>query len=143
MRIFTLVLGILLISSISFAADIDGVWSGEMQQMQFGGFGRGGRGGGNQAPRVLTFSFKADGETLTGYSMPQGMNIQVPIRDGIIKGNKIWYLVDVNFGGSKMVIRYKGKVKGDKIKLSFKTVNEGQAGGGFMMGETQVTLKRQ
>ena len=106
MRICAFVLGILLVASISFAADVDGKWSGEMQN-QFGGMsGKYGR----ATVRTLTFVFQADGETLTGYSMPQGMNIQVPIREGIIKGEKIWYLVDVNFGGTKMVIRYKGKI---------------------------------
>lgn len=37
-------------------------------------------------------------------------------------GNKIWYMVDV--GGSKMVFRYKGKIKGNKIKMSLKTIME-------------------
>ena len=138
MRICTFALCIFLITSVSFAADVDGIWSGEVPQVR--GFG-----GGQAQPElmVLTFGFKADGETLTGYNVPVGMNIQVPIRDGIIKGNKIWFLLDVNMGPSKMVFRYKGKVKGDKIKLLFKTVTEDQVGDGrFMMGELQLTLKR-
>lgn len=136
MRIFACVIGLLLIAGISFAADVDGEWSGEIPS--FGGFG------GEPAPSmVLTFGFKVDGETLTGYNVPVGMDMQVPIRDGIIKGNKIWFLLDVNMGPSKMVFRYKGKIKGDKIKLSFKTVIEDRAGGGgFMMGEQQLILKR-
>jgi len=136
MRVFIFILGILLTASISFAAGVDGKWSGEIQQF-------GDPGGGQAPPRVLTFGFKADGEILTGYFEPAGMGIQVPIRDGIIKGNKIWFLLDVNMGPSKMVFRYKGKVKGDKIKLSLKTVTENQAGGsGFMGGEHQIILKR-
>ncbi len=141
MRVFTFILAILLTAGISFAADVDGRWSGEVPT--FGGFG-GGQGGGQAQPMVLTFGFKADGETLTGYNEPAGMGMQVPIREGIIKGNKIWFLLDVNMGPSKMVFRYKGKVKGDKIKLSFKSITENQAGGGgFMMGDQQITLKRQ
>ncbi len=146
MRICTFVLGILLIAGVSFAHEVDGTWSGEMQnQNRFGGMGGGmggpgGGPGGGASVRKLTFGFKADGEVLTGYTIPQGMNFQAPIREGIIKGNKIWYLVDVNFGQTKMVIRYKGKIKGDKIKLSFKTVSENQT---FAMPEQQVTLTRQ
>lgn len=139
MRVLTIVLGILLAAGVSFAADVDGRWSGEVQQA--GGFG--GPRGGQAQPMVLTFGFKADGETLTGYNEPAGMGMQAPIRDGIIKGNKIWFLLDVNMGPSKMVFRYKGKVKGDKIKLTYKSVTENQAGGGFMMGEQQITLNRQ
>ena len=137
MRLFSFILGILLIASISFAADIDGKWAGEFAQ--FGGVGR----GQGTPPMVLTFGFKADGETLTGYNEPAGMGIQVPIREGIIKGNKIWFLLDVNIGPSKMVFCYKGKVKGDRIKLSFKSVTENQAGGGFGVEEQQIILKRQ
>ena len=135
MRVFSLILGILLTASISFAADINGTWVGEYQD-PFGGFG-----GGGAAVRTMTFSFQANGEVLNGYNVPQGMNIQVPIREGIIKGNKIWYLVDVNMGPSKMVIRYKGKLKGDKLVLSFKSISEDQAVS--YGGETKVTLKRQ
>jgi hypothetical protein len=134
MRVLTFVLGILLIASVSFAADIDGRWSGELRSMSFGGQPA-------PPPTVLTFGFKADGEVLTGYNEPAGMNMQFPIRNGIIKGNKIWFLLDVNMG-LKMVFRYKGKIKGDTIKLSLKTVPENQVGGGFMMGEQQITLKR-
>jgi len=141
MRIFTLILGILLTAGISFAADIDGRWSGEVPQ--FGGSGRGAGGRRAAPPMVLTFGFKADGEALTGYNEPAGMGIQVPIREGIIKGNKIWFLLDVNMGPSKMVFRYKGKIKGDKIKLSYKIITEDHVGSGFMTGEQQITLKRQ
>ncbi|MGD9161288.1 MAG: hypothetical protein PVG39_22940 [Desulfobacteraceae bacterium] len=139
MRVFTFFLGILLIAGVSFAADIDGKWSGVIPQ--FGGFSA--PGGGQTQPMVTIFGFKADGETLTGYNVPAGMNIQVPIREGIVKGSKIWFLLDINMGPSKMVFRYKGKVKGDKIKLSLKTVTENQEDAdGFMMGEQQITLKR-
>ena len=130
MKICAFVFGFLFIAGLSFAADIDGAWSGETQS--FGGFGGG-------AVTALTFIFKADGETLTGYTIPKGMNIQVPLRDGVIKGNKIWFLVDVNLGGTNMVISYKGKVKGDKINLKFKSVTENTDSGGF---EQQVILKR-
>ena len=138
MRISAFILVILLITGISFAADINGTWKGEVPQFG-GGFG----GGGQAQPMVLIFDFKADGETLTGYNQPAGMEIQAPIRDGIIKGNKIWFLLDVNMGPSKMVFRYKGKVKGDKLKLFCKSVTENQVGGGgFMMREQEITLKR-
>lgn len=136
MRICALVLGILFVAGISFAADVDGRWSGEIKQIQFGGFG-----GGQAQPTVLTFEFKADGEKLTGYSIPAGMQIQVPIREGIVKGKKIWFLVDANMFGQEMTYRYKGTVSGDKIKLSYRSVNKNK--NIRYMGETKVTLKRQ
>ena len=138
MKICAFILVILLIAGICFAADINGTWSGEIPQ-----FGGGFSGGGQAQPMVLTFDFKAEGETLTGYNQPAGMEMQTPIHDGIIKGNKIWFLLDVNMGPSKMVFRYKGKVKGDKLRLFCKSVKEDQVGGGgFMMREQEITLKR-
>ena len=145
MRICIFILGVLLISGVSFAADIDGSWSGEIDN-PFATMGRGmggGMGGGMQQPAKLqrNFTFKADGETLTGsYHGTYGQ--QVNIREGIIKGKKIWFLVESDYMGSKMTTRYKGKIKGNKIKLTYKTVTENQAPGGFSMGDQPLTVKR-
>lgn len=105
--IFTAVAGIMLVFSVALAADIDGKWSG-----QFAG-GMGGQ------PMTLTYTFKAEGNKLTGTTIGGPNGEQIPIRDGKIEGNNISFVVVVDFGGNEMRFNYKGVLSGDEIKLTF------------------------
>lgn len=116
MRICALITGILLIAGSAFAADIDGTWSGETQGM--GG------------PMELTFTFKADGNTLTG-TAPGGPGTTIPIKDGKIDGNNISFAYDVDFGQMKMKFKYTGVFKGDEIELTYEVEIPDGPGGGF------------
>ncbi len=104
---FTTVL--VLAAGMAVAADIDGKWEGEVQGM-----------GGD--PMKISYTFKADGTTLTGTTKGMDGN-DLQITDGKIEGNQLSYSID--FGG--MPMKFKGVLKGDQIEL---TMDMGDMGGG-------------
>jgi hypothetical protein len=107
MKIKSLVLGALLATlSVfavpAFAADVDGNWTGSLSTP------------GGDIP--LSYTFKADGATLTGStSSPDGMSI--PLKNGKIDGNKISFSLDVDFGQGPTTFNYTGVVSPTEIKL--------------------------
>jgi hypothetical protein len=117
MRYFAFVAGLLLIAGIAFGADIDGKWTGSIAGMD-----------GNPMP--ITYTFKADGTTLTG-STPGMDGKDMVIKDGKINGNNISYSIVFNFG-QETKVDFKGVLSGDSLKLTFE-----------MMGQAQdLTLKK-
>ncbi|MBN2241685.1 MAG: hypothetical protein JW793_03265 [Acidobacteria bacterium] len=115
MRLCIFALVLLLTAGISFAADIDGKWEGEMDMM------------GQKMP--ISYTFKAEGNVLTG-STPI-MDQEMKIQDGKINGNNISFSVVFNFG-EEMKVDYKGVLSGNELKLSWD-----------MMGQaTEVVLKK-
>jgi hypothetical protein len=113
-----LVLGLILVASMAFAAPIDGKWVGEIPGMD-----------GN--PMKLSYTFKADGATLTGSTTgPDGK--EMAIKDGKIDGDKVSFSITLDFGGQEMKMEYKGVLSGDDLKLSLD-----------MMGQPmEIPLKR-
>jgi hypothetical protein len=113
MRYFALAAGLFLImTGMSFAADIDGTWTGTIQ----------GPDGGQGFP--ISYTFKADGSTLTGsmpgMPSPDGSPAKpMPIKDGKINGNNISFTVVFDMGGQEMKTEYKGVLSGETLKLSF------------------------
>jgi hypothetical protein len=103
MKYFAIVVGMLLIAGFAFAAAIDGKWTGEMDM------------GGQKFP--VSYTFKADGATLTG-STPI-MEKEIQLKDGKIDGNNISFSVVFDMGGQEMKVDYKGVLKGDELKLTF------------------------
>ena len=91
------------LATASFAADITGKWTAEVP-------------GRNGKTRTSTFDFKVDGEKLTGTT--SGMQGDVPLVDGSVKGDDIAFNVEMNFNGNTMKMMYKGKVAGDVIKMT-------------------------
>ncbi len=91
------------LATASFAADITGKWTAEVP-------------GRNGQTRTSTFDFKVDGEKLTGTT--SGMQGDVPLVDGSVKGDDIAFNVEMNFNGNTMKMMYKGKVAGDVIKMT-------------------------
>ena len=80
------------------AAAIDGRWEGRMKSPE-------------GEDMQLTFSFKADGDKLSGsVETPSG---DLPISDGKIKGDEFSFVVDA--GGNS--IDHQGKVSGDTISM--------------------------
>ena len=111
MRTFVLTVVLMLIAGMAFAADIDGKWEGEMQ----------GPPGGD--PMKISYTFKAEGETLTGAT--KGMDgSDMTIQDGKIDGNNFSYTLNTPMGPMK----HTGVVKGDTIELK---VDMGDMGGGM------------
>ena len=96
---FALVLGT---AVAALAADVTGTWTAEFDT-QIG-------------VQKYVFTFKVDGEKLTGTTT--GMNGDVPITDGSIKGDTVAFNVVANFNGTDVKIVYKGTVAGDEIKFT-------------------------
>jgi hypothetical protein len=85
-------------------ADVSGKWTAQVP-------------GRNGQTREQTFTFKADGEKLTGtVSGMQGA--EIPITDGKISGSDITFNVTMNFQGNEVKLGYKGSVAGDEIKFT-------------------------
>jgi hypothetical protein len=89
--------------SLAWAADVDGKWTAQVP-------GRGGQ------TRETTFTFKAEGEKLTG--TVSGMQGDNPISDGKISGDEISFTLKLNFQGNEITFLYKGKLSGDEIKMT-------------------------
>jgi hypothetical protein len=89
--------------SVVWAADVDGKWTAQVP-------GRGGQ------TRETTFTFKAEGEKLTG--TVSGMQGDNPISDGKISGDDISFSLKLSFQGNEFTFLYKGKVSGDEIKMT-------------------------
>lgn len=103
MKLFTLAVGLVLAAGSVFAADVDGKWSGSISTPN-GDFPQ-------------SFTFKADGATLTGSMMaPDGSNI--PIKEGKVDGSSISFSVTLDFGGMMFVLNYKGVVDKEQIKFT-------------------------
>lgn len=95
-------LSMILVTSTSFAADIDGTWSGKVD--------------GPNGPVEVKYHFMADGSRLTGSTAtPDGM--EVMIKDGKIDGANIAFAVDFDFGGTAMRFTYTEALSGKEIKL--------------------------
>jgi opacity protein-like surface antigen len=85
------------------AADITGKWTAQVP-------GRQGQ------TRETNFNFKQDGEKLTGTM--SGMQGDVEIKDGTVKGDDVAFNVTMSFQGNEVKLVFKGKVAGDEIKFT-------------------------
>jgi len=95
----------------AWAADITGKWTGDVP----------GRGGDATAS---TFTFKAEGDKLTGsMTGPQG---DIAIQDGKVAGDQISFTTTLEFGGNSIKLLYKGTVAGDSIKMTREREGSGQ-----------------
>ena len=94
-------LGLLVV--LAMAADVSGKWTGDMP-------GR----GGDTAP--TTFTFKVDGDKLTGNVV--GVQGDMPIQEGKIAGNQISFSTTFDAGGNSIKILYKGTLSGDQMKMT-------------------------
>jgi hypothetical protein len=89
--------------ALAWAADVNGKWTAQVP-------GRDGQ------TRELTFTFKAEGEKLTG-SM-SGQQGDSEITDGKISGDQISFTVKINIQGNERKFLYKGTVSGDEMKVT-------------------------
>jgi hypothetical protein len=103
MKKFALLLLVLLYAVPAHAADVDGKWSGSISTPN--------------GDVTVGFDFKSDGATLTGSQTgPDGAAI--PIKNGKIEGNKITFLVSLDFGGMPLELSYTGLVSAAEIKMT-------------------------
>jgi hypothetical protein len=90
----------------AIAAGIDGTWEGSVSM------------GGGAPPMKLSYTFKKEGETLTGTTKGyEGKNN--PIKDGKMDGNNFTFVVESEFNGAKMTINYSGTFYGKNLKLTY------------------------
>ncbi len=84
---------------VALAADVSGKWRAEFNTPD-----------GTQ--RVNTFTFKVDGDKLTG--AVAGTQDETAIKDGKVSGDSISFTAERPFG----TFTYKGKISGDEIKFT-------------------------
>lgn len=102
MKLKMFALALMLAASPAFAAEIDGNWTGSLDTPN--------------GPVEIKFSFKAEGEKLTGSSTgPDGASLM--IRDGKIMGGALSFALDLDFGGQAMTFSYTGMLAGAELKL--------------------------
>ena len=106
------------VSTTTQAANIDGNWAGEYQGMN------------------ISYTFKADGATLTGTTKGMDGN-DISIQDGKIEGNQFSFALDFGMG---MPMKLNGTVTGDQIEMKMDMGDMG--GGGGMPEMPPVILKK-
>jgi opacity protein-like surface antigen len=93
-------LALMLVAAPARAADVDGKWTGSLDTPM--------------GAVEVGFNFKADGTTLSGTTTgPDGS--ELAIKNGKIDGDKITFLVSIDFGGMALDLNYTGVVKPDQI----------------------------
>ena len=105
MRLLALVTMVLVLAVPLFAADVDGKWTGNVATPT--------------GDLAVAFTFKADGEKLTGTTTGFDGS-DVAISDGKVTdgGKNITFKVTFDFGGMPFVLNYKGAVSPAEIKLT-------------------------
>jgi hypothetical protein len=86
----------------AYAADISGQWTATFNT-QVG-------------EQTYTYTFKVDGEKLTGTA--KSANGETEIQNGVVKGDDVSFVENLDYQGQKLVITYTGKVSGDEIKFT-------------------------
>ena len=94
----------------AFAADISGNWKATAE--------------GPQGQMERTFTFKVDGNKVTGESTSSLMGKSL-ISDGKIEGDTVTFVLTGKFGDQEVKLNYKGMISGNEIKFTSE-----MAGGG-------------
>jgi hypothetical protein len=115
---------VLAVAAFALAADINGKWKGELDAP-------------DGQKITNTFTFKVDGEKVTGTVFSSRSGTEAPIEDGMLKGDDLSFALTRSVEGTQMKLRYKGKVKGDEIAMTV----AGDVGGQSF--EMQMTVKRE
>jgi hypothetical protein len=86
----------------AIAADFNGTWTAAIDT-QVG-------------VQNYTYTFKVEGEKLTGKTKSQFG--ESDITEGVVKGDDISFVENLNYEGMPLRITYKGKISGDEIKFT-------------------------
>jgi len=96
-------LALMLVAVPARAADVDGKWTGSLDTPM--------------GAVQVGFTFKADGTTLTGSSTgPDGS--ELAIKNGKIDGDKVSFMLSIDFGGMALDLNYSGVVKADSMEMT-------------------------
>jgi hypothetical protein len=85
----------------------------------------------------LSYTFKADGTTLTGTTKGMDGN-DISIQEGKIEGNKFSFSLDFGMG---MPMKFKGTVTGDQIEMKMDMGDAGGGGGGMPEMQPMILKK--
>jgi hypothetical protein len=97
-------LAIPVFSAAVFAADFNGVWTAAIET-QLG-------------VQNYTFTFKVDGEKVAGNAKSEFAQAETAITEGVVKGDDITFVENLNYQGMPLKITYKGTISGDEIKFT-------------------------
>ncbi|HYV64401.1 MAG TPA: hypothetical protein VE958_17080 [Bryobacteraceae bacterium] len=86
------------------AADVTGTWTASFDT-QVG-------------VQKYTYTFKADGNKLTGKAKSELTGTETEIVEGTVNGDEISFVENLNFQDVPLRIVYKGKMAGDDLKLT-------------------------
>jgi hypothetical protein len=96
-------LALMLVAVPARAADVDGKWTGSLDTPM--------------GAVEVGFNFKADGTMLNGSTTgPDGS--ELAIKNGKIEGDKISFVVSLDFGGMALDLNYTGVVMPDQIAFT-------------------------
>ena len=95
------------------AADIDGKWAGKYDP---------GVGG---ALMNMEYTFKAEGNVLTGTTVGGSEDERIPLLDGKIEGNRISFALNVDLAGQELKFNYTGELIDGKLNLRFELAGSG------------------
>jgi hypothetical protein len=94
---------VLVLCTLAYAADFNGTWTAAIET-QVG-------------TQNYTYTFKVEGEKLTGKTKSQFG--ESDITEGVVKGDDISFVENLNYEGMPLKITYKGKISGtDEIKFT-------------------------
>jgi hypothetical protein len=65
-----------------------------------------------------TFTFTVTGEKVTGKAKSELAMTETEITEGVVKGDDISFVENLDFQGMPLKITYKGKISGDEIKFT-------------------------
>ena len=88
----------------ALAADVTGTWKASFDT-QVG-------------VQNYTFTFKVDGNKLTGKAKSELANSETEIAEGTVNGDDISFVENLTFQDMPLRIVYKGKIAGDEIKFT-------------------------
>ena len=98
------------LTETALPSGVDGLWTGEFQGAH------------------LFYHFKSDGDILTGTADGLPGIPLLHLRDGKIRGDRISFWAETDYGENKLRADYKGEVKDDEIMFSYTTTVTGPQG---------------
>lgn len=101
MRTAALLATLMMLSSVAFAGDIDGKWTGSVDTPN--------------GPAQLTYMLASKGTQLTGTAAGPG-GPPVPLEHGKIEGDKVSFSLTFDFG-QPVTINYTGTLAGKQLKI--------------------------
>ena len=96
----------------AIAADFNGTWTAAIDT-QIG-------------IQNYTYTFKVTGDKLTGKAKSELAMTETEITEGVVKGDDISFVENLDFQGMPLRITYKGKISGDEIKFSRNVADLGE-----------------